>query len=72
VRTIRLTERAGRCRWCGCTYHEPCAAGCGWANRQQTLCTECVPIDRAMQTASGRRELAEFTQEHGFLQAVTR
>lgn len=39
----------GRCRFCGCTYHNPCPAGCGWANREQTLCSECRAIDRAWQ-----------------------
>lgn len=64
---IYLTQTPGRCRWCRCTYDNPCAAGCGWANREQTLCTECVPLDRAMKNAPGRMELAEFLQEHGFL-----
>jgi hypothetical protein len=64
---ISLTQTRGRCRWCRCTEFEPCANGCGWANLAQTLCSECVPIDRAMTTRSGRRELAEFLQEHDFL-----
>jgi hypothetical protein len=64
---IYLTQTRGRCRWCRCTYDEPCANGCGWANREQTLCTECEPLDRAMRNVPGRRELAEFLQEHDFL-----
>ena len=64
---IYLTQTPGRCRWCRCTYDEPCANGCGWANREQTLCTECVPLDRAMKNVPGRRELAEFLQEYDFL-----
>ena len=64
---IYLTQTPGRCRWCRCTYDEPCDGGCGWANREQTLCTACVPLDRAMKNIPGRRELAEFLQEHGFL-----
>jgi hypothetical protein len=67
VTKIALVNRPGRCRWCGCTETTPCANGCGWAERGQTLCTECVPLDKAMQTARGRHELAEFVQEHGFL-----
>jgi len=63
---IYLTQTPGRCRWCRCTEYEPCANGCGWANREQTLCTECVPLDRAMKNVPGRRELAEFLQEHEF------
>jgi hypothetical protein len=62
-----ITNRPGQCRWCKCTYDRPCANGCGWADRTQTLCTECAPLDRAMQTSAGRRELAEFLQEHEFL-----
>lgn len=64
---LRVSLTPGRCRWCRCTYDNPCANGCGWADRAQTLCTECVPVDTVMQTAAGRRELAEFIQEHNFL-----
>lgn len=35
-----------RCRWCRCTYFDPCPEGCGWANREHTLCTACVNVDR--------------------------
>jgi hypothetical protein len=59
---VAIAERPGTCRWCGCTYHRPCDAGCGWANRQQTLCTECVPLDTAMKSARGRRQLALVAQ----------
>jgi hypothetical protein len=62
-----ITNKAGQCRWCHCTYDTPCANGCSWADRSQTLCSECVPLDRALRTTAGRRELAEFVQEHGFL-----
>jgi hypothetical protein len=61
---VTIPERPGRCRWCGCTYHDPCPAGCGWANRQQTLCSECADLDRLVRTVAGRRELAELMQEH--------
>lgn len=56
---LEITERPGECRWCGCTYHDPCPAGCGWANRQQTLCTECEAFDRLMRSKGGRREAVE-------------
>lgn len=56
---IELSERPGVCRWCGCTYDDPCPPGCGWANRAQTLCTECVEFDTKMRTKAGRRELVE-------------
>lgn len=38
-------DRPGRCRYCGCTYTRPCPAPCGWADANQTLCTECVDVD---------------------------
>lgn len=56
---IEIKEKPGRCRWCGCTYDDPCPPGCGWANRAQTLCTECVEFDQKIRTAGGRRELVE-------------
>jgi hypothetical protein len=56
---IELREQRGRCRWCGCTWHDPCPPGCDWANRQATLCTECVDFDKKMRSAGGRRELVE-------------
>jgi len=37
----------GRCHVCRCTHFYPCPGTCGWANRDQTLCTECVAIARA-------------------------
>jgi hypothetical protein len=59
VLTVPL--KPGRCRWCGCTYHDPCPGGCGWADRAQTLCTECAGFDRLLRraTASARREAVE-------------
>lgn len=36
----------GKCRWCGCSYYDPCPGSCGWANSEQTLCTACVAVDR--------------------------
>jgi hypothetical protein len=62
--TIRVSLTPGVCRWCQCTYDRPCANGCGWVERTQTLCSECVPLDKALQTKAGRRQLAEFIQEH--------
>lgn len=59
---IKVELRFGRCRWCGCTYDRPCHVGCAWTDRTQTLCTACVPLDRALKTREGRRELAEFVQ----------
>jgi hypothetical protein len=65
--TIRVSLIPGVCRWCRCTYQRPCANGCSWVERTQTLCSECVPLDKALQTMAGRRELAYFLQEHDFL-----
>lgn len=62
--TIRVSLTPGICRWCRCTYETPCANGCSWVERTQTLCSECVPLDKALQTMAGRRQLAEFIQEH--------
>lgn len=36
--------RGGVCLFCGCTYDRPCPNGCGWANRAQTFCTECIVV----------------------------
>lgn len=65
--TIHVPLTIGVCRWCRCTDHRACASGCSWVERSQTLCSECVPLDKALQNNAGRRELAEFVQEHGFL-----
>jgi hypothetical protein len=65
--TIRVSLVPGICRWCRCTYTTPCANGCSWVERTRTLCSECAPLDEALGTAIGRRELAEFLQEHRFL-----
>jgi hypothetical protein len=39
--------RPGTCRWCRCSHFNPCPDGCGWADPEQTLCTECVAIEHA-------------------------
>jgi len=65
--TIRVSLSPGICRWCRCTYEHPCANGCAWVERTHTLCSECVTLDKALQTMAGRRELAEFVQAEGFL-----
>lgn len=59
---VTVPQTPGRCRWCRCTHTTPCAGGCSWADRQQTLCTECVPLDLAMKSQEGRRLLARLTQ----------
>jgi hypothetical protein len=65
--TVVITNTTGVCRWCKCTHDRPCANVCSWADRNATLCSECVQLDMAMRTTRGRRELAEFLQEHRFL-----
>lgn len=66
ITKIALVNRPGVCRWCHCTHDRPCELGCGWASRDQTLCTECVPLDVAMRSAKGREKLAQFVQAEGF------
>jgi hypothetical protein len=39
--------RSGVCRFCRCWDFDPCPNVCGWADRAQTLCTECVQVNRA-------------------------
>lgn len=63
----------GQCRFCGCTYWEPCADGCAWWDRAQTICTRCIERaidlaallvwdqahpDRTAETADALREIA--------------
>ena len=67
---LTVTSPRGRCRWCRCTHDRPCANGCGWADRAQTLCTACVPLERSLTSMAGRQELAEFLQARGFLAAA--
>ena len=57
--TLEITEKSGVCRWCGCTERDPCPEGCGWVNREQTLCTSCREFDRQIRTPIGRRRLME-------------
>lgn len=57
---ITIPETPGRCRWCGCTHDRPCESPCGWANRAQTLCTECVEVDRLVRSAKGRAQLVAY------------
>lgn len=32
----------GTCQRCGCTEEHACEGGCGWADDQEDLCTECA------------------------------
>lgn len=48
-------SRPGVCRWCRCTYIEPCPQGCGWADAEQTLCTCCTRVDRAWRFLAAAR-----------------
>ena len=38
----------GVCRACGCSHHDPCAGGCGWADAAETVCTACVATGQAV------------------------
>lgn len=55
---VTVPERVGTCRWCGCTERHGCDVGCSWANRQGTLCSECVELDRLMKSVRGRQTIA--------------
>ena len=46
----------GICRWCKCSHFKPCPDVCGWANREQTLCTSCVNVDREFRRRCGTRD----------------
>jgi hypothetical protein len=61
--TITVTERVGKCRWCGCTDEHGCDVGCSWANRHGTLCSECVELDRLMRSVRGRQAVAEIYRD---------
>lgn len=49
-------NQPGCCRWCGCTYEDPCPGSCGWANADQTLCTACVDVDREWRRLTASRK----------------
>ena len=44
----------GVCLFCGCSHFNPCPNGCGWADRGQTLCTECTEIRDAWNRTARR------------------
>lgn len=68
---IVIVNAPGHCRWCGCTDAHACAGG-RWANPRRSLCSDCVPLDRALRSREGRRALAAFLQAHEFLVGATR
>lgn len=42
----RIPDSVGSiCRRCGCSEGDACGRGCGWANAEQTLCTDCSDPD---------------------------
>jgi hypothetical protein len=67
---IRVPLKPGTCRWCGCTDHAACEAGCWWVDRRQTLCSECEEFDQAIRTRIGRQAaVAAFKEVGKFLKA---
>lgn len=53
--------RSGICMFCGCSHFNPCPAGCSWANREQTVCTECTVIRNAfVRTVAAAGRVANF------------
>lgn len=41
----------GVCRYCGCSEFDPCENGCAWADRRQTVCSECTAAHKAASAA---------------------
>jgi hypothetical protein len=58
---IKVTERSGHCRWCGCTDDQVGESGT-WANRQRTLCSACTLVDSLMQKVGGRAAVARLVR----------
>jgi len=56
---LRVPLRSGVCRWCRCTWDDPCPPGCAWVDRAQTLCSACAPFDKALRSAAGRQRAVE-------------
>lgn len=45
--------KPGTCSKCGCTEEAACEGGCGWANKERTLCTSCEdPNDQRQRLAA--------------------
>lgn len=44
LREAYVKATQGKCRFCGCTHHDPCPEGCGWADKAHTLCTICAAM----------------------------
>lgn len=70
--TITLTLTPGRCRWCGCTDERACAAGCAWADRAHTLCSECAAFDHLVRARSAGVRKAVVEMFHEGIDAITR
>ena len=49
---FRLPACLPVCRTCGCSHHDPCEQGCGWA--EDGLCTACAesPADAGVEAAA--------------------
>jgi len=57
--SLRLPDRWGRCRFCGCDDEHACKGGCAWANKAHTICTRCAPIERKLRRRPGRRDVVD-------------
>ena len=42
-----MKTQPGICSVCACTHDDPCFEGCGWHDRQHTICTACAPLSAA-------------------------
>lgn len=45
---------SGVCRVCRCTHYAPCAEGCAWADKAETLCTVCAVYMEDVKTPIGQ------------------
>lgn len=62
-----MKETPGTCRWCGCSHFDPCPESCGWANRQQTLCTACINVEWEWKQQPTRRANMRRAFFRGFM-----
>jgi hypothetical protein len=51
TRKAKPAVESGVCFVCGCSEFDPCPEGCGWANAQQTLCTNPICLRTAKREA---------------------
>ena len=60
-------KRQGICTVCGCVQSDACEEGCGWANREQTLCTACKELSPTARAQKREQALEDLAMHHGQL-----